>query len=864
MSQALRDLPESRMITPEPHLNSLPGDNWEEHQHLMHPMFMQSPDEIDLPPLDPELLDHHRRRQDDEAVEASDAGAVPPPKQLTLERQLNKSILIGWNPPDCPPGIIEMYHVYVDGFLKTTVRASDKTRALVEGVDSTKPHRISVRSVTINRRTSRDAACTMIIGKDAPLGPSCVKASNITSTSAVISWLPSNSNFQHTVSVNGVEVRAVKPGVYRHTITGLTPNTTYRVSIRAKNIKASPYVDEKSLIRLLEKLSAHTEFRTLKKGLPDPPMDVRVDPGPQDGTVLVTWIPVTLNNQAGGDNKVKQAPITGYAVFADGKRVTDVDSPSSDHALVDLACIGHFNPKAITVRSKSRDLLSADSVAIPVPMASRRKQTQGRGGRAANGYGRMGGRGRGRLAARRDVQGQMVIDHEEDNLSDKETYSKNIPAIAAGEELYSDEETRGFGRGRRSGSLARRRGFGASTSRIFVALFDYDPPTMSPNPEACEEELPFREGQLIKIIGEKDADGFYWGECGGLSGYVPCNMVSEVQVDDERVARELLKDDQRSRGRGMGRDRNRWGDIYANTPTKKMIALYDYDPMELSPNVDMEVELSFRTGDIITVFGEMDDDGFYMAELRGQRGLVPSNFLTEAPGQYTGPAMGGLVTRAGPGGGVMVGPAMGAGMQQGARTTFMQNGMMGQQQMQPQQMMQQQPMVQQQQQPMVQQQPAQQVPASQPQSKTGGLMGGLFGGMSKLTGAVGAATTTTAPAQTQMAQPMMTGMNTMGMQPQQQMGMQQQQMLPGQMQQQPMMQQQQPMMQQQQPMMQQPVQQMQQQPAAMQQQPAAVAQQQPAALPAAAAAPPVVNLDNIPGLDDFGPGAGSGLTAGVS
>ena len=29
-----------------------------------------------------------------------------------------------------------------------------------------------------------------------------------------------------------------------------------------------------------------------------------------------------------------------------------------------------------------------------------------------------------------------------------------------------------------------------------MALFDYDPPTMSPNPEACEEELPFREGQV--------------------------------------------------------------------------------------------------------------------------------------------------------------------------------------------------------------------------------------------------------------------------------------------------------------------------------------------------------------------------------
>ena len=52
--------------------------------------------------------------------------------------------------------------------------------------------------------------------------------------------------------------------------------------------------------------------------------------------------------------------------------------------------------------------------------------------------------------------------------------------------------------------------------------------------------------------------------------------------------------------------------------------------------MDAEVELSFRTGDVITVYGDMDDDGFYMAELRGQRGLVPSNFLTDAPNQGKG------------------------------------------------------------------------------------------------------------------------------------------------------------------------------------------------------------------------------------
>ena len=36
--------------------------------------------------------------------------------------------------------------------------------------------------------------------------------------------------------------------------------------------------------------------------------------------------------------------------------------------------------------------------------------------------------------------------------------------------------------------------------RWFVALFDYDPLTMSPNPDAADEELPFQEGQMIKVI----------------------------------------------------------------------------------------------------------------------------------------------------------------------------------------------------------------------------------------------------------------------------------------------------------------------------------------------------------------------------
>lgn len=62
---------------------------------------------------------------------------VPAPRHLTLERQLNKSVLIGWNPPDqYGHHHIESYHVYVDGNIKVTVKAAERTRALVEGVDS--------------------------------------------------------------------------------------------------------------------------------------------------------------------------------------------------------------------------------------------------------------------------------------------------------------------------------------------------------------------------------------------------------------------------------------------------------------------------------------------------------------------------------------------------------------------------------------------------------------------------------------------------------------------------------------------------------------------------------------------------------
>ena len=34
---------------------------------------------------------------------------------------------------------------------------------------------------------------------------------------------------------------------------------------------------------------------------------------------------------------------------------------------------------------------------------------------------------------------------------------------------------------------------------LYVALFDYNPTMMSPNSDCYEDELPFSEGQLIKV-----------------------------------------------------------------------------------------------------------------------------------------------------------------------------------------------------------------------------------------------------------------------------------------------------------------------------------------------------------------------------
>ena len=121
------------------------------------------------------------------------------------------------------------------------------------------------------------------------------------------------------------------------------------------------------------------------------------------------------------------------------------------------------------------------------------------------------------------------------------------------------------------------------------------------------------------MYGDKDEDGFFWGELNGQAGYIPFNMVSEVELEDEEssinvttptvtVTQESTQPPEESPSQepevvprpsenlleevileeGEFEEDPRESDKY-QLPPRRMVALFDYDPQTLSPNPDSEV-----------------------------------------------------------------------------------------------------------------------------------------------------------------------------------------------------------------------------------------------------------------------------------
>ncbi|OUC46735.1 hypothetical protein D917_07496 [Trichinella nativa] len=98
-------------------------------------------------------------------------------------------------------------------------------------------------------------------------------------------------------------------------------------------------------------------------GLPDAPTNVQCEFGPQDGTLLVTWQPVTTQPKP-----PSRAAIAGYLVYADGKKISEVDTPTGDHVLLKWADLSDDPPLFITVKATTREgAISADSNAVRLP-----------------------------------------------------------------------------------------------------------------------------------------------------------------------------------------------------------------------------------------------------------------------------------------------------------------------------------------------------------------------------------------------------------------------------------------------------------------------------------------------------------------
>ncbi|KAF0031344.1 hypothetical protein F2P81_015899 [Scophthalmus maximus] len=649
---------------------------------------------------------------------------VPYPRKINLIKQLARSVIVAWEPPLVPLGwgSISGYNVLVDGELRASVQYGGRTKSLLEKLDLDGcVHRVSVQCAT-DRGLSDELRCTLLVGANVVVAPCGLRVDDIQRDTAELSWLPSNSNYGHTVFLDGAEHAVVKPGRYRLRFLNLKPLTVYKVTVAAQPHQ----VPWQLPLEQRERKEAGVEFCTQAAGPPQPPHDVRVLCGQAPGVLQVCWKPPMLS-PTGTSNG---ANVIGYAVCTKGQRallhtrmlsttsspltfpmphsnflphprhmvnqsppilnrtpdfpiLVDLHNPSFDphipsrspsifsHAHLTRVpgpstnCLCYPtptpNPTLYLRDHHDEDYHSESSRGSDLSDIMEEEEEelysemQHEEGRRRNSHNTPktntpGGGGHNRESGRRVHHGgpqpqrrPLMVPSIE--VTSENNSEGNLSPIT--EDVY-------YGKVARHRTWSSRRHMGGTRSphdgyrdrrsppyydeseteesfRIFVALFDYDPLSMSPNPDAADEELPFKEGQIIRVYGDKDTDGFYRGEVRGRMGLIPCNMVSEIRAEDEETMDQLIKQGFLPLSTPVDRiEQNRRG-LRRDQASRRMVALYDYDPRESSPNVDVEAELTFCAGDIMAVFGDIDEDGFYYGEINGHRGLVPSNFLEEVP-----------------------------------------------------------------------------------------------------------------------------------------------------------------------------------------------------------------------------------------
>lgn len=172
----------------------------------------------------------------DVSVDEVGEDVVPYPRRLSLIKQLAKSVILSWESPLVPPGwgSISGCNVLVDQELRASVPFSARTKFLVEKLNlASRAHRISVQSVT-EHGISDPLRCTLMVGKDVTVAPCQLRVDKVAQNSAELSWMPSDSNYSHTIFLDGAEYDVVKPGGYKYRFYNLKPMTVYKVRVVAR------------------------------------------------------------------------------------------------------------------------------------------------------------------------------------------------------------------------------------------------------------------------------------------------------------------------------------------------------------------------------------------------------------------------------------------------------------------------------------------------------------------------------------------------------------------------------------------------------------------------------------------------------
>ncbi|XP_030041915.1 peripheral-type benzodiazepine receptor-associated protein 1 [Microcaecilia unicolor] len=623
-------------------------------------------EETSLSPL-PNCLQGEREESGDHIV-------VPYPRKLSLIKQLSRSIVVGWEPPLVPAGWgnVQSYNIYVDRELQQNVRFGTQSKTLIEKLDlKMKTYRISVQSVTENGNSDK-LRCTFLVGYGFSIAPTDLRVRNISATSAEIIWFPSNSNYTHTVYLNEEESAITRAGSYWYTFRNLKPNTQYNVKVESRPHKTPWELPPERR----EQKSTVIQFTTRSAGPPDAPLDVQVELGPSPGILLISWLPVTID-AAGTSNGVR---VTGYAVYADGEKVLEVISPTAGSVLVGMAHLELLQlSHEVSVRTMSPHGESVDSVPAQIPSAFMKVSDCYSQVLVASSLYELS------CGESSDLQAARI---PSTTLTSSSNLPHNVPtAISNAKFAVNTSSNCGISVDTLSGKVSSHLIPSLNSSTVHSPdVSNLVSRTLGRDlKDGCHTSIreptaknlppePYEEIAVPKITSEKDSkkqgivsqeeisnkgnwqlNSLDHSHSSDLSDILEEEEEEDLNVEMQKVKKLERQDREGTMGVNEGPKLNRLpGPLVSHVSTRKirskqasadssseqrkcineelkaertMVAIFDYNPRKDSPNLDVEAELTFNAGDVITVFGDMDDDGFFFGELNGHRGFIPSNFL---------------------------------------------------------------------------------------------------------------------------------------------------------------------------------------------------------------------------------------------